>query len=69
MSESTKYVAKLLPYYWSEHRSEAAAIKALKQAEAESDGDERGEVIMFGRSGLHRSHTVVYPVAGRTWSN
>jgi len=69
MSETTKYVATLLPYYRSEHWSEAAAVKALNRAEAESDGEEQGEVIMICRSGLHRSHTVVYPEPGRTWSN
>jgi len=68
MSESTKYIARIPTQHISEHRTEAAAIKALKRAQRELVTDE-GSVTLLCQSGSYQSRTVVYPVAGRTWSN
>jgi len=68
MSESTKYIARIPTQYISEHRTEAAAIKALKRAQRVLEIED-GYVSMISLSGDHVARTVVYPVAGPTWSN
>ena len=69
MSESTKYyIARIPTQHLSEHRTEAAAVKALQRAQRVLEIGE-GCVVMVDRSGTHLSRTVVYPRQGPTWSN
>jgi len=64
--DKNTYIACIPTQHLSEHRTEAAAVEALKRAQRELEIDE-GSVTLVCQSGSYQSRTVVYPVACPTW--
>jgi hypothetical protein len=62
MIKKTIYRAEIPTHYMSNHKTKAAAIKALKHARRMYPGiGLRGHVVLITQLGEHRDRYVVYP--------